>query len=485
MSQVPSRAVLDQIKTLLGSGGWLDADTDVAPYLTDFRRLYRGRTPLVARPRHTAQVAELVSLCAREQIAIVPHGGNTSYCGGATPDETNRQIVVSLDRMNHVRSVDATGYTLTVDAGITLARAREVATAAGRYFPLSLGSEGSCQIGGNLSTNAGGTAVLRYGMMRDLVLGLEVVLPDGSVLDQLKGLRKDNTGYDLKQLFIGAEGTLGIITGACLKLFAPPADYVTALVAVDDIASAVALLGRTRDYFGEIIESFEYMPAVAHELALTHVPGTVDPFDRRYPALVLLELAAPRPWAELGDRVADYLSTEATAGRIHDAVVARSLTERDAFWFLREHIPEAQTRAGASIKHDVSLPITALQEFVDRATSLLMAEAPGARIVGYGHVGDGNLHFNLSPAASVRRGSVEEADFLKLAPVVGHALHELVAALGGSFSAEHGIGRLKIQELERYEDPVALLLMRRLKQMMDPRHLMNPGKILRMSDEPR
>jgi len=482
MSTTPSRATLEAIKTLLGPGGWLESEADTAPFTSDFRRLYRGRTPLVARPDSTAQVSSLVTLCATEGIALVPHGGNTSYCGGATPDESGRQIIVSLARMNRIRSLDPTGYTLTVDAGVTLQRAREAAAAADRYFPLSLGSEGSCQIGGNLSTNAGGTAVLRYGMMRDLVLGLEVVLPDGAVLDQLKGLRKDNTGYDLKQLFIGAEGTLGIITGACLKLFAEPADYVTALIAVENIASAVGLLGRTREHFGEIIESFEYMPAIAHELTLTHVPGTVDPFAQRAPALVLLELAAPRPWPELSDRVSDFLGAEADAGRIQDAVVARSLSERDAFWFLREHIPEAQTRAGASIKHDISLPIATLPEFVDRATALLARHAPGARVVGYGHVGDGNLHFNLSPHASVLRGSSEEAAFLNLAPTVGRLLHDLVAALGGSFSAEHGIGKLKLGELERYEDPVALALMHRVKQALDPRGLMNPGKVVRSDD---
>ena len=475
--RIPDAAIA-ALKAALGGDGWLEAAADVEPYLTDFRRLYRGATPLVARPRSVEEVAAVVAICARERIAIVPHGGNTSYCGGATPDASGTELVLSLARLNRVRDVDAAGYSLTVDAGCTLAAAQAAASAAGRLFPLSLGSEGTCQIGGNLSTNAGGTAVLRYGMMRELVLGLEVVLPDGRVLDQLRRLRKDNTGYDVKQLFLGAEGTLGVITGACLKLFPRPADYVTALVALGGMADAVALLGRVRDAFGDAVEGFEYLPEVARALAAAHVAGIVAPFEQPHPAYALVELAAPEPWPELQSRFEDFLARDIEARRVRDAVIATSETQREALWFLREHIPEAQTRAGASIKHDVSLPVARLAEFVERASARLATLAPGARVVGYGHVGDGNLHFNLSPAAGVARGSAEEQAFVDRAPAVTRAVHDLVAELGGSFSAEHGIGRLKTGELERYEDPAALAVMRAVKNALDPQGIMNPGKVL-------
>jgi FAD/FMN-containing dehydrogenase len=321
-------------------------------------------------------------------------------------------------------------------------------------------------------------------MMRDLVLGLEVVLPDGRVLDQLRSLRKDNTGYDVKQLFLGAEGTLGVITGACLRLYPEPADYATALIAIGGLGDAVALLGRVRDAFGDAVEGFEYLPRIAHELAVAHVPGSVVPFAQPHPAFALVELAAPEPWPELRSRFEEFLGAEAEAHRIRDAVVAQSAAQRDALWGLRERIPDAQTREGASIKHDVSLPVARLAAFVDAAAARLATLAPGARLVGYGHVGDGNLHFNLSPPSGTARGSAEERAFLALAPSVQRAVHDLVAEFGGSFSAEHGIGRLKRGELERYEDPVALCVMRAVKAALDPAGIMNPGKVLAVRDTP-
>jgi len=476
---VSATEALDALKEALGPGGWLDAPGDVAPYLSDFRHLYRGATPLVARPASVAEVRTVLAICNEARIGVVPHGGNTSYCGGATPRETGTDIVLSLARLNRVRRVDALGCSLTLDAGCTLSAAQAAAASAGRRFPLSLGSEDSCQVGGNLSTNAGGTSVLRFGMMRELVLGLEVVLPDGRLLDQLRALRKDNTGYDVKQLFLGAEGTLGVITGACLKLFPQPADFLTALVALDGIGAAVALLGRVRDAFGESIEGFEYIPRIAHELARRHLEGVAAPFASPHPGYALIELAASGPAQGERARFEEFLAAEIDAGRARDATVATSGAQRESLWFLREHIPEAQTREGASIKHDVSLPVDRLAEFVDAAAARLALLAPGARIVGYGHVGDGNLHFNLSPPAGTARGSAAEAEFLARAGEVSRAVHELVASLGGSFSAEHGIGRLKVGELERYEDPVALELMRRVKAALDPNGIMNPGKVLR------
>ena len=473
------RSALDELKSALGPGGWLEAPADVEPYLVDFRHLYRGATPLVARPGSVAAVEQVVRICAAHRIGIVPQGGNTSYCSGATPRESGADLVLSLARLDRIRDVDVAGSTLTADAGCTLAAVRAAAAAAGRLFPLSLGSEGSCQLGGNLSTNAGGTAVLRYGMIRELVLGLEVVLPDGRRLDQLRGLRKDNTGYDVKQLFLGAEGTLGVITGACLKLFPQPAARATALVALDGLAAAVALLGDTRDRFGDAVEAFEYLPRIALELVLAHVPAAVAPFDRPYAAHALVELATGGPQPALDERLQEFLAAGIEEGRVRNAVLAQSGAQADALWFLRESVPAAQSSEGASLKHDVSLPVARLAAFADEAGRRLAALLPGARIVGYGHVGDGNLHFNLSPPPGTPGDSPAENAFRAAEPAVRRAVHELVAEYGGSFSAEHGIGQLKVGELERYEDPVALAVMRAVKGALDPHGIMNPGKVLR------
>jgi FAD/FMN-containing dehydrogenase len=464
---------LEALKALLGPGGYLDAPADVEPFLTDFRGLYHGSTPLVALPDSTARVAALVRACSDARIGIVPHGGNTSYCGGATPREAGREIVVSLRRMNRVRALDAQNYSVTVEAGCVLAALQEAAERAGRLFPMSLGSEGSCTIGGNLSTNAGGTAVLRYGMMRDLVLGLEVVLPDGRVLDQLRPLRKDNTGYDVKQLFIGAEGTLGLITAACLKLFPRPAAQVTAFVALPSPQAAVGLLSDVRTALGDSVTTFELIPASALELVCRHIEGATDPFDRTHPWYVLLEAGLASGDAAAPQRLESVLAAALEAGQVEDALVAASLRQREDFWRLRESIPEAQTREGASLKHDISIETQRLPGFIEEARGLLEPLVPGARLVAYGHLGDGNLHFNLSPP---RDGDPQ--DFLAQGEPVRRAVHDLVARYRGSFSAEHGIGRHKVAELARYEDPVALSLMRGIKRLLDPHGIMNPGKVL-------
>ena len=468
-----SAAALTEMIEALGPGGALTDPADVAPYVVDFRALYHGRTPLVARPDSVARVQSLVAIAARHRIGIVPQGGNTSYCGGATPDEHGGQIVLSLARLNRVRSVDAAGYSMVVDAGCTLARVQQAAADADRLFPLSLGSEGTCQIGGNLATNAGGTAVLRYGMIRDLVLGLEVILADGRRLDQLKCLRKDNTGYDVKQLFLGAEGTLGVITGACLKLFPLPAAQLTAFVAVDGMAAAVALLSRVRAQFGDAVTAFEYVPYAAYEMAQRRLPGVARPIADPYPGYVLLELGLARAAEAEGEALERFLSEALARDELKDAVLARSARERDALWYLRSHIPEAQKREGASLKHDISLPIAGLAAFVREAESALAQLAPVGRLVAYGHLGDGNLHFNLSPAPGA-----SDAELLALTEPVKRLVHDLVAAHGGSFSAEHGVGQLKVAELARYEDPVALELMRTVKRALDPQGIMNPGKVI-------
>lgn len=469
----PAAPWLPVLRESLGPDGYLDQAGDLEPFLSDWRKLYRGSTPLVALPATTAEVASVVRLCAEYRVPIVPHGGNTSYCGGATPSESGAEVVLSLRRLNRVREVDTANYSVTVEAGCILARLQEAAEEAGRYFPMSLGSEGSCTVGGNLSTNAGGTAVLRYGMMRDLVLGLEVVLPDGRILDQLRCLRKDNTGYDLKQLFIGAEGSLGVITAACLKLFPRPAAHATAMVGLNSVADAVTLLGRLRDAVGDAVVTFELIPAAALELVGRHIDGVHLPFEMPPPFCVLMELALPAPDSDLVARLEALLGSGLESGLLCDAVLADSLARREQLWKLRESIPEAQTREGASLKHDISLPTSALPGFMAEAVPLVDSIIPAARVIAYGHLGDGNLHFNVSPPTNT-----EAADFLEQGPALKRAVHDLVKARGGSFSAEHGIGRLKVGELERYEDPVALSLMRQLKQSLDPLGIMNPGKVL-------
>jgi FAD/FMN-containing dehydrogenase len=404
----------------------------------------------------------------------VPHGGNTSYCGGATPDDSGRQVVLALRRLNRIRSVDAANDSLVAEAGCVLAQVQRAADDAGRLFPLSLGSEGSCQIGGNLSTNAGGTAVLRYGMMRDLVLGLEVVLADGRVLEALSTLRKDNTGYDIKSLFLGAEGTLGVITAASLRLFPKIHRYATALVALPDVRAALSLLQQLRAAGGERVSSFELIPRIGLELTAQHVPGVSDPLAQPYPWYVLVELSSARAADGLDELLQQALGAALEHGTVLDAALARSERERAALWKLRESIPEAQRKEGAGLKHDISVPVAALPEFVARAAAWLTTHVPEGRLVAYGHVGDGNLHFNLS----VARGA-PPATLLVRAAEVRHAVHELVHEFGGSFSAEHGIGRLKVDELERYASPVELDLMRAVKRAFDPQDIMNPGKVLR------
>jgi len=407
-------------------------------------------------------------------VGVVPHGGNTSYCGGATADESGRQLVLSLRRLNRIRSLEAANYSLVAEAGCVLAQVQRAADEADRYFPLSLGSEGSCQIGGNLSTNAGGVSVLRYGMMRDLVLGLEVVLADGRVLPALSALRKDNTGYDVRSLFLGAEGTLGVITAASLRLFPKIRARATALAAVPEVRAAVELLARLRDASSDRVSSFELIPRIGIELTTRHIAGVTDPLDRPYPWYALCELGATRAAEALDAALEEALGSALTEGLVLDAAVARSERERAALWRLRESIPEAQRLEGAGLKHDVSVPVGALAEFVTRASQWVSANVPDGLLVAYGHVGDGNLHFNVSAAPGAQRER-----FLAREEPVRRAIHDLVSEFGGSFSAEHGIGRLKVGELERYTSPVELALMRAVKRAFDPHGIMNPGKVLR------
>jgi FAD/FMN-containing dehydrogenase len=473
MPRAPSSATLAELKAAVGVDGWLESAGDLAPYLTDFRQLYQGAAPLVLRPRSVDAVAQVLAICNRDEVAVVPHGGNTSYCGGATPDESGSQIVVSMQRLNRVRHIDAANYSMIVEAGCTLAGAQAAAREANRLFPLSLGSEGTAQIGGNLSTNAGGTAVLRYGMMRDLTLGLEVVLADGRVLSSLKSLRKDNTGYDVKSLFVGAEGTLGIITAASLKLFPLAADAATALVGIDSPRQALELLARLRTAAGDQVTSFELMPRIAVEMTVKHVAGVANPLEFGCAWYLLIELSSPNPSQGLSTLLTSQLEEAAAAGAIKDAMPATSLAQSQAMWKLRESVPEAQRRHGASIKHDVSVPVSAIPTLIDKGTALALKLAPEGEVVSYGHAGDGNLHFNLS-----QKLGADTASFVARTHALEQAMFDLVESLGGSISAEHGIGRLKAAEFARRADPVELEVMHKLKRALDPKGILNPGKVL-------
>jgi FAD/FMN-containing dehydrogenase len=473
MPRPPDLNTLGELKAALRKGSWLESPEMVAPFLVDIRRIYQGATPLVLLPDNVDEVAQILRICNRESIAVVPHGGNTGYCGGATPDEGGSQIVLSLRRLNRVRQIDAANYSMIIEAGCTLAEAQSAAREADRLFPLSLGSEGTAQIGGNLSTNAGGTAVLRYGMMRDLVLGLEVVLADGSVLASLKSLRKDNTGYDVKSLFVGAEGTLGIITAACLKLFPQPADTATALVGIDAPQHALTLLAGLRSTAGDQVTSFELLPRVAVELTVRHVPGVANPLDQNAPWYLLIELSSPNPRQDLATLLTGALEDAAAGGTIKDAMLATSLGQARAMWKLRESVPEAQRRHGASLKHDVSVPVSAIPALIKEGSELVCRLAPEGDVIAYGHVGDGNLHFNVS-----QKPGADITSFMARGPGLEAAMFDLVESLGGSISAEHGIGRLKAAEFARRADPVELAVMHELKRALDPKGILNPGKVL-------
>jgi FAD/FMN-containing dehydrogenase len=464
---------LDALKALLGPGGYVDNPADMAAYLTEWRDKWRGDTPLVARPRDTAQVAAVVAHCAAAGLKLVPQGGHTGLCGGAMPHPGAGEIVLSLARLNRVRAIDPEGYTMTLEAGCVLAAAQQAAAGVDRLFPLSLASEGSAQIGGVLSTNAGGNAVLRYGNARDLVLGLEVVLADGRVWNGLRALRKDNTGYDLKQLFIGSEGTLGVITAAVLKLFPAPRQQETALVAVASVADAVRLLARAREASGDRVSSFELIPRIGLEFVVRHMPGNRDPLTDPSPWYVLIDLTTAAKGADLSDALQGLLEQALVDGLATDAVLAQSQGQRDDLWRLRESLSESQKYEGGSIKHDVSVPIARIPDFIARATSAVEALIPGIRPVPFGHMGDGNIHFNLNQPVGMDRKV-----FLDRWEEVNKVVHDIVAGLDGSISAEHGVGQLKVEEILRYKSPVEMDLMRRLKHALDPSGVLNPGKVV-------
>jgi FAD/FMN-containing dehydrogenase len=438
---------------LVGEKNVLTEPRDTAAYTRDWRRQYSAAAECVLRPASTAEVAAIVGLCAREGVAVVPQGGNTGLCGGSVPTGTRREIVLSLSRLNRIRGIDALNDTLTAEAGCVLAEVQQAAEAAGRLFALSLAAEGSCQIGGNLSTNAGGVNVLRYGNAREQVLGLEVVLPDGRVWDGLRALRKDNTGYDLKQLFLGAEGTLGVITAAVLKLHPKPAALATAWIGLASPAHAVALLAHLRAQLGERVSAFELVSRRCLEAVLAHDPAARDPLPRAHAWYVLAQVDQPLA-----------PETLAEAPQVEDAAMAASAAQSAALWRIREIIPEAQF---ANVKHDVSVPVSSVPELITRAEAALQAQFPGAPLFAFGHIGDGNIHFNVGDAALLARR--EE---------VNRVVYGVVDALGGSISAEHGLGQMKREEIRHHKDALELELMRALKRAFDPQDLMNPGKVI-------
>ena len=465
--------LLDRLRAVLAPGDLLTAEADMEPYLVDWRRRLTGRAACVTLPRSTDEVSAVLRVCAELGVPVVPQGGNTGLCGGATPDESGSAVVVSLKRMNRIRAIDRDNSTITVEAGCVLQQVQEAAAEADRLFPLSLGAEGSCMIGGNLATNAGGVHVLRYGNTRDLTLGLEVVLPDGRIWNGLRGLRKDNTGYDLKQLFIGAEGTLGIITAAVLKLFPLPKVMVVTWVGLPSAEAAVGLLARMQESFGARLVAFELIADLPLDLVLEHGEGVRSPLSHRHPWYVLMEVSDADGGDELQERVLEVLEAASEAGLVQDAAIAQDVAQARSFWRLRETIPEAQTRAGYSIKHDISVPISRIPEFLAQAGAMLAGSVPGIRVVPFGHLGDGNLHYNMNAPVGM-----PDAEFAALAPAIQRQVHELVHAFDGSISAEHGLGQVKRDEAERLKSEVELDLMRAVKRAIDPEGRMNPGKVL-------
>ncbi len=459
----------DRLKEIVGPSGWTSDAVDLEPHLSEWRDIWHGNALLMVSPDSTDKVAEVVRACAAAGTAIVPQGGNTGLCGGAIPDASGKQVLLSMSRMNRIRSVSAQDYSLVAEAGCTLAGIQKAAEDAGRYFPLSLAAEGSRQIGGNLSTNAGGINVLRYGTARTQALGLEVVLPDGRVWNGLRSLRKDTAGYDLKQLFIGAEGTLGIITAASLRLYPPVANPETLMLAVESPDAAVALLAALRADLADQIQAFELMSERAVRYVLDHVPQTRFPLSLESPWFVLLEAAR----AATREDFEQLLSSLHDNGLIRDAVIAKNRSEANDFWRLRHSISESQKQEGASLKHDVAVPVARVGEFIRVAEAAVTKAVPGVRVVAFGHVGDGNIHFNLSQPQDWAA-----ADFLNEGPRLASLVYDVVDSLGGSISAEHGIGQAKREQLVRYRGETETGLMKAIKAALDPKNIMNPGKVI-------
>jgi FAD/FMN-containing dehydrogenase len=470
--------LLERLKGIVGPDGWSDDPNELAPHLTEWRGAYRGNTPLMVAPATTGEVAAVMRACAESGTPVVPQGGNTGLCGGAIPGASGEEILLSLGRLNRIRSVSREDYSMVAEAGCILADIHAAAAAVGRYFPLSLSAEGSCQIGGNISTNAGGINVLRYGNAREQVLGLEVVLADGRVWNGLRALRKDTAGYDLKQLFIGAEGTLGIITAATLRLYPVVRNVRTALLALDSARHAIELLDLLREQLADRLQAFELMQDRALRFVLRHIPGTRNPFDRDFPWYALVETAVVETSGDTdAGAIEALLGGAIERSLVLDAVIAKNEAEAAQLWRLRHSVSEAQKFEGASLKHDISVPIASIGEFIEQASAAVAAHIPGARIVAFGHVGDGNVHFNVSQPRSL-----QALEFLAQRPTVASIVYDMTASFNGSISAEHGIGQAKREYLRQYRNATELSLMRMVKKALDPANIMNPGKVIRLSD---
>ena len=461
-------ALLEELRRIVGEKGYTTDPEALLPHLTEWRGAYEGRARIMVSPASTREVAAVVKACSRAGTAIVPQGGNTGLCGGAIPDDSGEQVILSLHRMNRVRHIDPENFSIEVDAGCVLAAVQEAAKSAGRFFPLSLSAEGTCQIGGNLATNAGGINVGRYGTARNLALGIEVVLASGEILSSLRALRKDTAGFDLKQLFIGSEGTLGIITAAALRLYPDPGEMSTALVGLPSPGAAVDLLGSLRSKLDDRIESFELISQRVVDLVAKHIPDAALPFEGGYPWYVLMDTALRGE----GGLLEEALMAEAEDGCILDAIVAKNTGEAERLWRLRHSIAEAERQEGKALKHDISVPLSKMQTFLDRGDRLLAELRPDLELVAFGHVGDGNLHYNV-----VLPREMPEDEWLAEGRRITGALYDLVDELSGSFSAEHGVGQAKKDWLAAYRGGTEFELMKMLKKTLDPANILNPGKV--------
>ncbi|WFU09694.1 FAD-binding oxidoreductase [Rhizobium sp. CB3090] len=474
-SSAPSSALLDRFAAIVGEKHVLREAADMAPHLIENRGLYHGASPLLLKPGSVEEVSAIMKLASETGTPIVPQTGNTGLVGGQTPREGGSDIILSLERMNRIRDIDPVGNTMIVDGGCILADVQKAAEEHGRMFPLSLGSEGSCRIAGNLSTNAGGTAVLAYGNMRQLCLGLEVVLPTGEIWNGLRRLKKDNTGYDLRDLFIGAEGTLGIITGAVLKLFPQPLGHQVAFAGIQSVEDALTLFKNASSLCGPALTGFELMPRIGVEFTVRNIPGVRDPLETVHPWYVLIDISTSDS-AETAERMTTTLLEQGyEAGLVQDATIASSEAQQKALWHMRESMSDAQKPEGGSIKHDVSVPVAQIPKFMHETAIAVMAAMPGARICAFGHMGDGNIHYNISQPVGA-----DKAEFIGRWREMNKIVHGLVLEHGGSISAEHGIGQLKRDELGSIRPEIEIDLMRRIKMAFDPAGVMNPGKVLRV-----
>ncbi|MCZ4282845.1 FAD-binding oxidoreductase [Kiloniella laminariae] len=467
---------LPALKRIVGDRGLLTKAEGILPHVTEQRGRFVGATACVVKPGTTGEVAQVIKLCQDHDIAIVPQGGNTGLVSAGIAFAEDRAIILNLSRMNKVRNLDPLNNTMTVEAGCILQNIQEAAAKADRFFPLSLGSEGSCQIGGNIASNAGGINVIRYGNTRALVLGLEVVTADGEIWDGLRSLRKDNTGYDLKQLFIGSEGTLGVITAAVLKLFPAMKERSTAFIGLRQLDDAPPLLGLAQSLIGEALNSFELIPRIALDFALKHGQDITDPLGQPYDWYILLEASAGTPQANLPLLFESFLEQALEAGLIHDAALAQNTAQADSFWRLRENITLCQKAEGGSIKHDIAVPLSAIPAFISKANAAVESYLPGIRPYPFGHIGDGNIHYNLSQPPGM-----DINDYLAHWDRLNRIVHDIVVDMGGSISAEHGIGRVKLEENLHYKSPLEIRMMQQIKQSLDPKNLMNPGKLLPVS----